>query len=365
MALGGILGMLGIAAVLATGYAIQSQLRAQQQAEAAATALMAELRTHKTVAAENTLTVLDGIRARAEEAAAVTETAELLGLYALSTVWSQKWHYWNATWDADRYAAGETVVERARAAGDATTALLAHGVLAGGACRLMPDAEAALRRTRCEESLASIDKAWQSVRWDREQDWLAVEVQWAGVMSGNALAEHLDSRGDGDGAQSVRKDAMARCKSGISRLEAAPVNGVELVESCLATAGPAERFGEYMEWSAWLAGNELEAEGAVSRSTRRLIVESVHPECKSINYYPSGIPQPGVERGGRLDLCRYVGMMALGCPDMAAKMRDCEREIWGIREKRCVSYNHKEGVPWRAALSAAGEPLLSECALAR
>ena len=49
---------------------------------------------------------------------------------------------------------------------------------------------------------------------------------------------------------------------------------------------------------------------------------------------------------------------------VAVKMRDCEREIWGGREKRCVSYNHKDGVPWRAALSAAGEPLLSECALA-
>ena len=28
-----------------------------------------------------------------------------------------------------------------------------------------------------------------------------------------------------------------------------------------------------------------------------------------------------------------------------------------------VVYNHQEGIPWRAALSAADEPLLSVCAL--
>ncbi len=227
----------------------------------------------------------------------------------------------------------------------------------------MPDSEATPRRSRCTESLENIDRAWQAVRWDDSMSWLAVEVQWAGVMSGGALARHLETRGDAEGARSVRKDAMVRCESARTRLAAAPVNGEELVESCLAIAGPAERFTEYLEWSAWLIGNELETDGAVSSSTKALIFESVHPDCHGMSYYRSGIPQAPSTRGGWLDLCRYVGMVALGCPDHAEEMRDCLRESWGLREQRCVVYNQQDGVPWRAALSATASPLLSSCAL--
>ncbi|MFT5685735.1 MAG: hypothetical protein ACI8RZ_006689, partial [Myxococcota bacterium] len=356
------LATLGV--VAAGGLWARAQLETRQQAQAEAVRLLESLQEHKTVTALNNQEVLAVIREESEAALAISETPELLGLLALSTVWSQKWHFSSSRrWNAPLYAEGEAVVGRALAAGSSATGHLAGGVLNGGACRLMPDDEAALRRTRCEESLASIDEAWQAVRWDDSLDWLAVEVQWAGVMSGSALAGHLDARGDADSARAARKSAMARCQSGHSRLAAAPVNGAELIESCLGVAGPLERFSEYMEWSAWLVGNELESSSSVTDKTRQLIFESIHPDCHGMRFYRSGIPQAPSSRGGQVDLCRYVGMMALGCPDQAEEMRDCQRESWGLRAQRCVVYNQQDGIPWRAALSGASAPLLSECVL--
>ncbi|MDG1478252.1 MAG: hypothetical protein P8R54_01610 [Myxococcota bacterium] len=361
-----VVGLLSIAAlgtVLAGGLWVHAQLQLRQQADAESARLLESLKIHKTVPAENTLAVLSGIREEADAALAISETPELLGLLALSTVWTQKWHWSSASWDDARYAEGAAVIARADAAGPTVTGLLASGVLTGGACRLMPDADATLRRTRCEESLASIDKAWQRIRWDDSLDWLAVEVQWAGVMTGGALAGHFEARGDAEEARAVRKAAMARCQSGHTRLSAAPVNGEELLQSCLSIAGPAGRFSEYMKWAAWLVGNDLETTGSVSSSTRELIFEGVHPECHGMRFYRSGIPQIPTIRGGQIDLCRYVGMMALGCPDIAEGLRDCKRESWGIREQRCMIYNQAEGIPWRSALSETAELQLSDCML--
>lgn len=359
----GLMSLTALGAVLAGGLWVRAQLQIRQQADAESARLLEALRIHKTVASENTMAVLSGIREEADAALMISETPELLGLLALSTVWTQKWHWSSASWDEARYAEGAAVVARADSAGPSVAGMLASGVLTGGACRLMPDADATLRRTRCEESLASIDKAWQRIRWNDSLDWLSVEVQWAGVMTGGALAGHLETRGDAEGARVVRKAAMARCQSGHTRLVSAPVNGEELLQSCLGIAGPAEQFSEYMAWSAWLIGNDLESTGSVSSATRALIFESVHPECHGMRFYRSGVPQAPAIRGGQVDLCRYVGMMALGCPDLAEELRDCKRESWGVREQRCMVYNQVEGVPWRAALSGTADPLLSDCVL--
>ena len=108
-------------------------------------------------------------------------------------------------------------------------------------------------------------------------------------------------------------------------------------------------------------GNELEESGSISSGLRRDIFESVHPDCSALSYTNSGAPRTPSSRGGQLDLCRYVGMIALGCEDAAEQTRDCERESWGLRQHRCVVYNQEDGLPWQEALSA--RAVLTTCAL--
>ena len=340
------------------------QLQKAESAKDEAARLLAALQDHKTVASKNDQATLQSISEQTQ--AALTETLrtpELLGLYALETVWLQKWQYTTARWSIERFAEGEAVVAEALAAGQTETALLAQGVLLGGACWKMPASEITRKRERCEASLAALEDVERRLERKDSLRWMLIEARWAAVMSASALSVIQDGRGDARSATTLREAALRRCRSSMPIIDAAPVNGRELIEDCLKVAGALQEFTTYLEWTDWLL--QTPPSGSSLRRLQQRIFVGVAPACEALEFNDNGTPRPPEreERGNTLDLCRYLGFVALGCPARAEESRVCtqSRYMPFSSERTCIAYMEVEGVPWDAAEKAARSPLRTTC----
>ncbi len=293
---------------------------------------------------------LDAIVERAEQALVLARTGDTVGVHALARLWQQKWQYaaWRVGWSDRRFREGERITDEALEGWRPPEVLLARGLLASGACRKMADDREPERQRWCEEALEVLDEALAKNGDNRDREWLAVEIQWAAIMTEVDLAGHVDKAGDMTKARRIYHSAMERCEKSWPKLGAAPVNGRELVEDCLAAAGPVQEFRKYLEWSDWLIEKDLRTNNRVTRSTRQHIVLAVDPACNGVRFNSRGIPLTNRSaRGDVTDLCRYFGLIALGCPSRATQFRNARQR----------------DVPWLQAEEAARYPVRTGCVL--
>ncbi|MFH1463501.1 MAG: hypothetical protein ABIO70_03865 [Pseudomonadota bacterium] len=362
--LAGVLAMAGLGGLLWLG----AQERARQEADAAAVTIMADLKTQKTQQAYNTDEVLDGIIARATEAVAQAGTARTLGALALATAWRHKWHWHEgktAPWDEALYREDLALSERALALGRRPEALLARSLVEVGACRKAP-AEFP-RDEACEASLRHADAALQALPARQvENRWLRLEVQWTAVMAEGTLA--LRMRGKDAASERHYAAALERCRDGWTLVPEAPVNDRELMEECLPIAGATGAFTELLQWSDWLIGQDMEERPRhdLSNSVRWLVLTAADPGCRDLRLGKDGAPlHQGTPDGSVTDLCAYLGLTALGCPERAETFHACTHYRSGLFGfiSVCDAWARQQGVPWDAAEAAVKHPVRTECAL--
>lgn len=340
---GGLL-LLGLA-MAGAGVATWALIRTRD-AERAADRAWEDLRAYKTDWTRNTDAELAAVVAEAQGAVALWPTARALGLEALVRVWAERWHYVASArpWDADAFAATLAVVEQAEAAGETLEARAARGVLLAGACRKMPDAEASLRRSRCEEAIRALETAEALAEGE---PWLALELAWNRVMALAALAQ---TAGEAE-ARALRGRALAACQSARGRLAEAPVNGWYLASECLELAGAQEEVRNFLDWADWLQeeapARERRAGDASEARVARQITRATHPDCAELAVRRDGTPDLRASScaGDRADLCRGLALAALGCN--VPLWRGCVRE--------------QEGLPWAEVDQALRDPLHGPC----
>ena len=348
-------GLLAAAALFAQHY--QARTAARQQA----TVLMDKLKEHKTVDEKNNTDTLNKLIIETERALdEFAETPELLGLYALQRVWIQKWHWRDASWNEAVFETGAAQVGRALEAGETPAALLAQGVLYGGACRTMPDRQETRRTRHCQTSLDALAAAREEAPKGPRMDWFTVEILWASVMTRWAITGHLDS--DAAQARPIWKDALALCEAGVQKLDAAPVNGRYLVGQCLSVAGALQEYPQYLVWADWLLTEQASRSRNPSSSTATKLVQSVSPACAELEFDGQAWLLNPFEPGGIEELCGFMGLIAMGCETRAQKIRQCRPIRRGLGERQpCVDPITQDGVPWEEAQSAAESPVRRAC----
>lgn len=354
-----VIGMTGGLLVGAAWFAQRYQTNAAAREQAAV--LMDKLKEHKTVSEKNDTDTLNQIIVETERALdELAETPELLGLYALERVWMQKWHWRTSTWNEAAFQAGTEVVSRALEAGQTPAALLAKGVLYGGACKTMPARQDARRMRHCETSLDALDAAREQLPSSSEMDWFAVEVLWSSVMTRWSISSYLEP--DSEHAQGLWADAMDICAVGVQKLSAAPVNGRYLVGQCLSVAGALREYGQYLVWADWLLTDQSARSRRPSSSTALKLVQSAAPACAELEFDGrEWLLNPFVP-GSIEELCGFMGLVAMGCDTRAQKVRQCRptRRVLGERQP-CLDPVVQDGVPWEEALAAAESPARQAC----
>ena len=219
------------------------------------------------------LTLVDTAVVASATAVGLGATPEALGLHALSTVWSHKWHYGSAL-GCGPLRRGPGVTEKAIAQ-PSPPGLLAHALLLGTGCALMPDTEPIRAETR-----GAVGAAYQA---------LSALRQDAGVAG---LRGHLDLRLCGrpggphamspaTGTTPTRSgERSSRIASRSGTASPALVNAPELVEEAEA-AGGLEQFDG-------LHGHRLAA-GPCPRRGRRGALQG---QRRRLPLGPPHLPQP-------------------------------------------------------------------------
>ncbi|MEQ1568294.1 MAG: hypothetical protein ABMA64_21825 [Myxococcota bacterium] len=259
--------------------------------ERAADALVAEvrvgLRDHKVVAAKNNDQELARIAVLARQAAVLRPSADSLGLEALATVWSQRWHWKGARWDPEAFAVADRLSQGALDRGRTAEGVLARGLVAAAGCRHAPRGPAV--EAWCDEAVATLDEAA-----GLGPDWLAVEARWGAVMVLDTRAKRALDRGDRDGAVAYASEALRTCELARPALPAAKVNGAELVEDCAWAAGAARDPTAWLGWSGWLLEHRTDGTH-VPPALLAEISRSAAPECARLDTDAQGLPVvPGV-----------------------------------------------------------------------
>jgi len=305
------------------------------------------LARHKTDADFNGQTEIDRILAEADALVARSRTAEHLGLRALAFVWSQRWHYSTATWDAERWAKADRATEEGLSLGPTVEGRFARAMAMSAACRLMPESAAAVRGERCDAAEALFDQLDHGDDLDRP-GWLAVEIHWAAEV----LQMHLVLRAlrDEDELGIAEHVAIARthCDAAWPRLHEAPVNGDEMNEDCIAISGWAQDLPGFLAWSDRLL-----------RRRERTSLEGAYPEiakifrggglpCTYRDVDERGLPTGRARSGSWEHFCDVLGLTALGCVDEPIPRRLLRRA---------------PDVPWAALQRAQRDPPHRACLL--
>ena len=361
-----LLVLIGIAA-LGGLFWMAALKRARQDANATAATLMEDLKTQKTVAEYNKDEVLDGIVARAAAAVEVAETERTLGVLALATAWRHKWHWSSKStpWDEQAYRDDLALCERALAQGRRAESLLARSLVEVGACRKAP--EDFPRDAACTAGIRDADEALRALpaRHD-DARWLRLEVQWTAVMAESTLALRL--RGEDPSSERHYASALERCRDGWTLVPSAPVNDRELIEECLAIAGPTAAFTDYLLWTDWLIGQDQEERPNhdLSARVRWKVLTSSDPACRELRIGKDGAPLPHLPAdGSATDLCAYMGLYALGCAERAETFHACThtRPILLGLYSVCDAWARQPDLPWDEAEQAVAHPVRKECVL--
>jgi hypothetical protein len=268
-------------------------------------------------------------------------------------VWQQRWHFESARWNADRYAAGEAVTRRALTSRPAVEALLARAFLQSAACRLAP--EAPLRQGACTEARERFTQAERILAQNPDAAWLHVELHWAAEMMEATEAARLRSQGRGDDAGTLAASAVAHCEAAWPDLDAAPVNGVELVEDCVAAASGAGDWAAWFRWTERLIAHDTATQKKLPVKHVSRVFLGAHPSCAEARTERSGVIS---SRSSSLEdptvFCATLGYLALGCRDRVPTV---------VSLAQAWSLPFPEDPPWTEALRAARSAARTSCAL--
>jgi len=357
----GLGGALFVALLLATGVGLFVwQLQAEAEADRMAGEARATLQAHKTVVELNNAEELEKVVAAAGAACAEAETPDALGVLALAHVWQQRWHWWDATWNAEAYAESEILIARALDAGRTVEALVAKALLTGAACRLM-EGDEPQRAERCEQSRKSAKKAARLLRRDAERAWLLVELHWGSEAMERAESVRLLRAGEDEQALKRAERALEHCEAAAPLLDAAPVNGVELAEDCVGVAGRARDLSAYLAWAQRLVSYDLELHSRPSPKRLGYVFQGALPQCAELSLPADGLLEPAAKREAQdpRTFCAYMGRVALGCSSQAYEVLP-----YGLRLGLVFpGYVEDEELPWKQAFEAAKEPPMQDCAL--
>ncbi len=277
------------------------------------------LRRHKTDPDFNGQAEIDRIVDAASAAVLRDPSPEALGLRALAFVWSQRWHFSTADWDASKWARAS---RETRDASDTVEGLFARAMTMSAACRLMPStADGAPTRTaRCDEAerlFALLDEDGDEGR----PAWLAVEIHWAAEVLQMHLTLRAQREGDVLGVAEHTALAHLHCEEAWPLLDQAPVNGDEMNEDCVAISGWARNYAAFFAWSDRL----LERRGRTS-------LVGAYPEvakifrggglaCTYREVDARGLPVGRARTGSWDHFCDVLGLAAIGCADATVPRR--------------------------------------------
>lgn len=349
--------------------------------------LRTELRDQKTIAASNTPEVLDGIRTRGRTALELCPESETgRSVLALADVWRAGWQMTGAKMKQEDLEVVKREVDAVRtlATPEAQMAVLATDT---AACRLLPEdsAERAEYCTDISESQQRVANLAVGDGWG----WLRVEAAWAVAMRGLAEAEASYKKNYYSAAQAWATGAISTCAGGLGDLPSAPVNGIEMLETCMKLAGYALDVQSYYTLTdQWL--NERSKLGkALDDRALGMVYTFAAPQCRTMKLGRDRLPAApsGVRlgSGGWTDWCREVGGAALGCSAKSAqpKIPNCTCCLY-VEPSRCYQFQRKydgtcpvytdancvasyaapprvDGVPWAAVDTAS--PARADCPL--
>jgi serine/threonine protein kinase len=265
---------------------------------------------------------LDRALATARQAVRSANTFEAREALALLLVLDHGWHLSSKEWDEGEFVRADAVtMEGLRWAPGSGRARLARAVLAAKACRLLDDSE--LRRQRlCDEAGPAFDLARTQLASPRDW-WLRVEAAWMQVGFVNALSEEAAERGDLAASRTIAEGARPICHWVEADLGSGSVNDGLVGGTCLAAAGMAERYDDYLTWARWLRRRDEAPDGALASRTVRMLYEHAGPlVCRELgfdrkNRWSRTFPKVVTRED---QFCAVVGLHALDCPSQGASM---------------------------------------------
>lgn len=312
-----VLGALAVVAVVALaggGWAFH----AAQHASACNTlaGLRDELREQKTVGTLNNADVLNSILERATSNLETCPESDVgRSVLALGEVWKAGWQMAKATLQPEELARVRAAVEPVRdlAQPEAQVAVLA---LDTSACRLMPEGSAD-RSGYCADAPGRLTRAMSLARGD-DWGWLRVEASWAVAMSGLADSERAFEGAQYARAKSGAIASLPACLDAVGDAKFAPVNGTEMLETCMQLAGYAMDVQSYYDITdQWLTARSAQNLPLDDRALG-MVYTFVAPACGNMRQGNDRLPVP---KKGKLgagdwpDWCREVGGTAIGCRD--------------------------------------------------
>ena len=360
--------VLALVAAVVTGVQMWNELQrrqaAIQTADAMAADVLSALMEHKTVAEKNTRPVLDKVVAQAQAAVDVAETPDALGALALARVWQQRWHWSGARWDPDAFQEADALTHRALEAGHTSVGLLARALLAGAACRLMPDSQGSERGVWCEESARRFKEAQRRMPSDTGSQWLRVELRWGAVMTRSGEGMRFRGQGQEREAREAFEEAFAHCEAAWPLLDSAPVNGVELLQDCLPVAGEVEDYGAYIRYAQRLLAQDERDDGQVGKRNLERVFRGGLSACHELKTERDGairVSRPMVDDPATF--CSYLGQVAAGCVDDAYAILPFRLRMVWVFELPYGRLPVAEKLPWGALLKAAKDAEVGACRL--
>jgi len=302
--------VLGLAGLF-TGLSLFNTFRAEQAACARVEALRGDLRTQKTVAAQNKPEVLDDIITRLDADRAVCASAEADALYALTRVWGAGWHFSKAAYKKETVEKVRPFVNAIRNSTlpEAQAAVVGFD---GALCRLLPDGESE-RVTACDRAHNAAATALATL--PREGwGWLRVEIAWADSMTALGESQRFLTAKQVDASLKTAKTSLPGCYEALSDLPTAPVNGPEMLETCMRIAGYARDLTGHALLAAEALKMATQTGGGIDTKRLGHIYDTIAPECASANAGKDKLPSiKGRGDGGWPDWCAVAGARAVGC----------------------------------------------------
>jgi len=259
--------------------------------------------------------LVDAALSASASAVALRPTPEALGLHALSTVWAHKWHYGSTRWDGPRYAA-DLALTQAATAEPTPAGLLAHALLQGTGCALMPDSHAD-RAATCAAVEPAYEAALSTLNSDAPQ-WLAFEGSWTYAYVLNQAASHDWLEGRADEASLHWRAVHAHCKESWAGIPTGLVNAPELMEECAEAAGALKEYGLLLESVDWLRDHAYSEDWGVPFKAFAAAYRSAHPVCQGLDLeahkrYGKLVPDLARDDTERF-FCYAAGLLFLDCP---------------------------------------------------
>ena len=230
------------------------------------------------------------------------------GRGSLIRVWRSGWHFARAEWDRERYEADLAAI------GDPSDGYgrFARGLLQANSCQLRRGENSADHAASCADASSFLDRAWTDA--STTDGWYRVEVGWTQVGFWSELAGVASEAGDPAMAQMHLRRAVRRCGELADLVDQAPVNGIELADECVVVAGRLADWSAYLQWSAILVDLETPAlPDDISQRRAARIFESAGPGCGKLVGRSRSRVTVGQARDGAGQVCRRIGLLALGC----------------------------------------------------